>query len=100
MIDLYLKAAGEDVAKAALAGFVTPDGNWRTAGPGFALDPIGPIEVQPPALDAGGTVVASAVMDTAFHLNIRLFGAGEALAVAIAETGLVIQPQTPCRMWA
>jgi len=87
MIDLYLRAADEAAAQAALPRFVLtdPEGarHWCLAEADFALDPVGRLEGAP-----------------GWHLNLRLWDEGVALATAVEASGLVIpSPDTPQRIW-
>ncbi len=82
MIDLYLRADGEEQALAALPDFATPAGAWRQATLQWAIDPIGVLD------GAAG-----------WHANIRLVD--ESLLPVIQSTGLLIDlPETPARGWA
>lgn len=100
MIDLHLKAADEPTARAALPFFVDETGHWLIASHDHALDPIGPLTITPATLAKDGTIATPPTIDPAFHLNLRLFGAGEALATAVRATGLAIEPANPRRLWA
>lgn len=75
--DYYLKAADEAAMIAALdfARGEDENGNpvWMLSGPGYVLDIIGTVVITPATYDAGGNELTPAVVDTAFHVNIRVF---------------------------
>ncbi len=83
MIDLYLRAASEAEARAALPQFIDAEtGEWIAASHGFAMACIGEIDGV-----AG------------WHINLRLLDA--ALLDAVQASGLVIAPPaTPAMVWA
>ena len=100
MTDIYLCAADEAAAKAALAplGFVDAFGDWRHAAPHFALDAPVPVVAVPAVTGPDMTVLAEAVMAGGYHVNLRI--ADAALVAAVLATGLAIAPATPQRCFA
>lgn len=99
-VDLYLKAPDEGVARTAFPWLLGPDGGWLCSGPGIAVDVIGPLTLVPPVISLDGEVQTPAVIDPAFHLNVRLSGPGLVLADALAASGMAVTPANPRRVWA
>jgi hypothetical protein len=102
MIDLYLRAADEAAALAALQplGYGHPDGAWNNGDHAFALEAGFPVVATPATFDGAGALVTPPVLAPGFHLNIRLLD--PAREAALRATGLVLDPPpaTPARTWA
>jgi hypothetical protein len=100
MTDIYLLAADEAAAKAALGplGFTDAGGAWRPAAPHFALDAPIPVTATPAVIAPDRTVVSEAVPAAGYHVNLRVLDAD--LAAAVLATGLAVTPTTPQRRFA
>ena len=98
MLDYRLKFVNETAAKEALPWAVNANGVWKVSGDRFAVDPIGSICRTPAVLDGAGGEVTPAVIDSAFHINIRLWGDCH-LAGVIEATDAVLTPAHPRREW-
>ena len=96
ILDFFLRADTEDALAAALP-FARDDNGWAGGGHSFALDLIGPIETTPAVYDAEGNVVTPAVVDAAFHANLRLLD--ETLAGQVPQS-VQITVINPRRVWA
>lgn len=104
--DYYLRAADEVAMKAALPWALWGDDadgefaqaeDWRTQTREYSVDPIGPVVTADAVMaEDGETVVTPAVVDTAFHLNLRCAAGFEPDIPA----ELIVTPTTPSRMFA
>lgn len=98
MIDLFLRADTEAELIAALpwARGEDEDGGeyWLTAGPGWALDVIGPVARL---REFAGAEIEPPVIDGRFHANLRLAAPG---VVSVTEAVIVSpEPSSPARWW-
>lgn len=70
-IDVYLRAASEEEAKAALPDFVNAAGDWIVfSAHGYDLVPLGAIVDAPAEIDAEGAVMADATFKPGWHVNV------------------------------
>ncbi len=98
MQDLYIRAASEADAKAALPAFVDAAGHWRLTTAQWAFDPLGAL-VDQPAVFEGMLVVSEATWLPGWHANLRLLD-DALLPLLQASTLLIDTPASPSRLWA
>lgn len=101
MIDLFLRAGNAGALASAcpwLRGMDEETGErfWIHAGPGFAFDPIGPLETASATYDENGEELTPPVIDGRFHANLRCT---QEVAAQVPET-MLVNPAEPRRVWA
>jgi len=97
MIDIYLRAATEEIMKSDLPWAINDEGECISATHEWALDPIGNLIKTPAILDENFNIVADAIFYDGYHVNIRLID--ELIADKIPES-IKISVTTPKRVWA
>ena len=72
MLDLYIHAATEAAAKAALPALLDAEGNWCLGSHRWCFDPVGAVVDTPASFDAAGNLLAAATFLPGWHGNLRL----------------------------
>jgi len=97
MIDLHLRADTAEALREALPWLWDAEASvWITGTADHAFDPIGAVVTDPGEVDDEGEVIVPPTIDGRFHANLRC----TAEIAAGVPAGLLVEPETPVRIWA